>query len=293
MSWSPRLYAPTVSRNGHALAVAAAAAAEVGAILVVGLMIDAQAPTEVVLQTSKSTAISIRPTPPAPRAVAQPIVAAEAVQAAAPIPTKSTQSTEQRPAFDVLRLEPGGAAVIAGHASSNAALELRADGQVVAEASADRLGDFTMSPPPFAAGPHRLELAARSGTSPAVLSDPVAIDVPRPEAKAPAASAPPVGNADAAPQAAPAGNAAPAAPGSTDASSSETNSPRADIASASQADGVTVVARSPTPPPRPKFAPMPTKYSEVRSVKSGKTSVALLHSPAADPPNDRGGHPSK
>src|SRR5271170_5939856 len=148
MSWSPRLYAPTVSRHGHALAVAAAAAAAVGAILVVGLMIDAQAPTEVVLQTSKSTAISIRPTPPAPRAVAQPIVAAEAVQAAAPIPTKSTQSTEQRPAFDVLRLEPGGAAVIAGHASSNAALELRADGQVVAEASADRLGDFTMSPPP-------------------------------------------------------------------------------------------------------------------------------------------------
>jgi hypothetical protein len=287
MSWSPRLYAPTVSRHGHALAVAAAAAAAVGAILVVGLMIDAQAPTEVVLQSSNSTAIPIRPVAPAPRAVAQPSVAAEAVEAAAPIPAKSTQPTEQRPAFDVLRLEPGGAAVIAGHASSNAALELRVDGQVVAEATADRLGDFTMSPPPFAAGPHRLELAARSGTSPAVLSDPVAIDVPTPEAKAPAAPEPPAGNAKAAPQ------AAPAPANSADTSSFEANSPSATVASASQADGVTVVPRTPTPPPRPNFARLPTKYSEVRSVKGDKTSVALLPSPATDPPGDRGGHPSR
>jgi hypothetical protein len=285
MSWSQRLYAPAVSRHGHALAVAAAAAAAVGAILVVGLVIDAQAPTEAVLQSSNSTAISIRPVTPPQRAVAQPTVAVEAeAEAAAPIPAKSIQPTEQRPAFDVLRLEPDGAAVIAGHASSNAALELRADGRVVAQATADRLGDFTISPPPFAVGPHRLELATRSGTSPPVLSDPVAIDVPRHEAEAPA---PPSSNAAGALQ------AAPVAASSTEASLSETILPGANIASASEADGVTVVARSPMPPPRPKFARLPTKYSEVRSVKGSKTSIALLPLPQAAPSSDRGGHTTK
>ncbi|MGA2795383.1 MAG: peptidoglycan-binding protein, partial [Roseiarcus sp.] len=68
-----------------------------------------------------------------------------------------------RPAFDIVRVEPTGDAVIAGHAAPKAVIELRDDGRVVAEASADASGDFTMLPPPFSAGGHRLELAARTG----------------------------------------------------------------------------------------------------------------------------------
>jgi hypothetical protein len=289
MTWSPRLYAPAVSSHGHALAVAAAVAAAVGAILVFGLTIDARMPADVVLQSSNSTAIAISPVAPAPGAVAQPSLAAEGATPAPPTTASSTEPTQQRPVFDILRLEPGGAAVIAGHASANAALELRADGRVVAEANANHLGDFTMSPPPFETGPHRLELAARSGASPAVFSDPVAIDVPTREAKSAAAPASPSGDAAAAPQ------AAPAPAGSADVSSSEasqSNSPMADVASASRADGVTVALRTPTPPPRPNFARLPTKYPEARPVKGGRTSVALLP-PAVDPSYDRGGHTTK
>jgi hypothetical protein len=280
MTWSPRLYAPTVSHHGHALAVGAAVVAAVGAILVFGLTIDAQTPADVVLQSSNSRAIAISPVGSAPGTVAGPSLAAEAATPAPPTSAGSTEPTQQRPVFDILRLEPGGAAVIAGHASANAALELRADGRVVAQANANHLGDFTMSPPPFETGPHRLELAARSGVSPTVFSDPVAIDVPTREAK----------DAAAAPQ------AAPAAAGSADASSSEasqSNSPGANVASASLADGVTVVLRTPTPPPRPKFARLPTKYPEARPVKGGKTNVALLPSPAVDPSYEHGGHTTK
>jgi nucleoid-associated protein YgaU len=104
-----------------------------------------------------------------------------------------TQADPGRPAFDVVRVEPTGDAVIAGRASPRAAVELRSDGRVVAEVDADDSGQFAILPPPFSAGGHRLQLAARSGGSPEVLSDAIGIDVPA-AAGAPAASPSPEPN---------------------------------------------------------------------------------------------------
>jgi LysM repeat protein len=83
-----------------------------------------------------------------------------------------------RPAFDVVRVEPTGDAVIAGRATPRAAVELRSDGHVVAQANADGAGQFAMLPPPFSAGGHKLQLAARTGGSQEVLSDAIGIEVP-------------------------------------------------------------------------------------------------------------------
>jgi nucleoid-associated protein YgaU len=99
--------------------------------------------------------------------------------AAAPTSSPSApKADEPRPAFDVVRVEPTGDAVIAGRASPRAAVELRSDGQVVAQTNADDTGQFAFLPPPFPAGGHRLQLAARSGGAPETLSDAVGIDVP-------------------------------------------------------------------------------------------------------------------
>jgi nucleoid-associated protein YgaU len=78
----------------------------------------------------------------------------------------------------VVRVEPTGDAVIAGRASPRAAVQLRSDGQVVAQVDADESGQFAILPPPFSAGGHRLQLAARTGGASEVLSDAIGIEVP-------------------------------------------------------------------------------------------------------------------
>ena len=281
MSWSHRLAAPAAIRGEQAVAVAAAAVAVVGALLIVGVVIDMRAPTGVMPQSANST---VRPIAPVAANPAPPDRQKIATQLAEPAAPALASPDPPQPVFDVLRVEPSGEAVIAGHAASNAALELRADGQVVAEAKSDRLGDFTMSPPAFAAGPHRLELSARVGVESAVRSDPVTIDVPAGEAPATATLAPQPAEVVATSPAAPP-TAGPIAPPAA-------NSPKPNAKTLAQADHVTIVPRTstPTPPRRPNFVNLPTKYSEVGSPKRDKALVAAL--PANGAPG--GGHaPSK
>jgi hypothetical protein len=97
---------------------------------------------------------------------------------------------EQRPVFDIVRVEPTGDTVIAGHASPNAAVELRDDGLVVAQGSSDASGQFAILPPTLSAGGHHLQLVAQTNAT-TVLSDAVAVNVPA-AARAPieAATAP-------------------------------------------------------------------------------------------------------
>lgn len=264
MSWSHRLAAPAAIRGEQAVAVAAAAVAVVGALLIVGVVIDMRAPTGVMPQSANST---VRPIAPVAANPAPPDRQKIATQLAEPAAPALASPDPPQPVFDVLRVEPSGEAVIAGHAASNAALELRADGQVVAEAKADRLGDFTMSPPAFAAGSHRLELSAKLGVESAVRSDPVTIDVAAREAPA---------TATLAPQPAEVARAAPATTALT--SPPATNSAKPGAKPVAQADHVTIVPRAstPTPPRRPNFVSLPTKYSEVGSPKRDKALVAAL-----------------
>jgi hypothetical protein len=138
--------------------------------------------------------------PPSPA----PVLAATPAPAAAPVNGRiaavepnASAATFERPAFDIIRVEPTGDAVIAGHAAPKATIELRDDGRFAAQTSADASGDFTILPPPFSAGAHHLELVARTGEAAAVLSDSVAVSVPAQEGKAPSAATPAAPRVDA------------------------------------------------------------------------------------------------
>jgi hypothetical protein len=92
-------------------------------------------------------------------------------------PAPAADSTIERPAFDIVRVDPTGETVVAGHATPKATVELRDGGRVIAKVDADESGQFVVLPPPLPKGSHRLELAAQSGGAPVVVSDPVTIDV--------------------------------------------------------------------------------------------------------------------
>jgi nucleoid-associated protein YgaU len=153
---------------------------------------------------------AVQATPPTPvagtqsaaeTAVASTTAAAQSegqksIEAASPLglkietPAPSPASVEpslDRPAFDVVRVDPAGETVVAGHAASKAAVELRDDGRVIAKVDADESGQFVILPPPLAEGSHHLELAAHSNGANALVSNPMTVDVTR--QKAPAAPA--------------------------------------------------------------------------------------------------------
>jgi hypothetical protein len=126
-------------------------------------------------------------TPSAPRAEISPAAGAitktpEKAEAdresSTAIDTKTSKPDDQRPSFDVVRVEPTGDALVAGHFATNAEVELRVDGRRVAQATANSSGDFFIVPPPLEAGAHRLELAAKSEMATPVVSNVVTVDVP-------------------------------------------------------------------------------------------------------------------
>jgi nucleoid-associated protein YgaU len=99
-------------------------------------------------------------------------------------PEPSREADLSRPQFDIVRVEPTGEAVIAGHSAPKARVAVTDHGQVVAEADADETGQFVVLPPTFAPGSHTLGLTARTGDGAAVQSPGVVgIDVPQPSAK--------------------------------------------------------------------------------------------------------------
>ncbi len=130
---------------------------------------------------------------PAPTIAAQPAAkATEVASLTTSTPTEARAAKPlanepllERPVFDVVRVEPNGDAVIAGHAAAKAAVELRDGGKVIAQAAADDSGQFVILPPALGPGSHHLELAARSGGAAAAISDPTTIEVAALEAGAP------------------------------------------------------------------------------------------------------------
>jgi len=98
-------------------------------------------------------------TDPVQTGAAEPAPAAEAPEAA-PAPAPATPS--EAPRFDVVRVEPDGAALVAGRAAPGATVEARLDGRTVASGTADASGQFVLfaetAPGPRA---QELTLAAR------------------------------------------------------------------------------------------------------------------------------------
>lgn len=97
----------------------------------------------------------------------------------------------ERPTFDVVRIDPSGETVVAGHAAAWASVQLRDGGRVIAEVGADDSGQFVILPPALSAGAHNLDLSARRGGAPPIVSEVMNVDVAAPKSPAkPQAAAP-------------------------------------------------------------------------------------------------------
>jgi hypothetical protein len=64
------------------------------------------------------------------------------------------------PSFDIVRIEPGGDAVIAGRSVPGVTVQLLRDGVLRDKATTDASGHFVMVPPRFPPGHHELTLVA-------------------------------------------------------------------------------------------------------------------------------------
>lgn len=67
---------------------------------------------------------------------------------------------EGTPTFDIVRVEPDGASVVAGRTAPNAKVELLRDGKAFASATADAAGQFALTPPDLPAGSSEIALRA-------------------------------------------------------------------------------------------------------------------------------------
>ncbi len=72
-----------------------------------------------------------------------------------------SRKTDATPTFDVVRIEPGGDAVIAGRSVPGATVELLRDGVIQDKATTNGAGQFVMIPPRLPPGRHELTLVAR------------------------------------------------------------------------------------------------------------------------------------
>jgi nucleoid-associated protein YgaU len=100
----------------------------------------------------------------------------------APAPAASVDPSSPMlppPQFDVVRVEPTGEAVIAGHTVPNAQVAVIANGKIIAEGKSDASGQFAFVPPPLAPGEYGLSLRLTPLSGPSVASDQtVAVSVP-------------------------------------------------------------------------------------------------------------------
>jgi hypothetical protein len=88
------------------------------------------------------------------------------------------------PTFDIVRIEPGGDAVIAGRSMPGATVELLRDGEILDKATTNGSGQFVMIPPRLSPGRHELTLVARQPDGKQVTSErSVSVAVPPGEAR--------------------------------------------------------------------------------------------------------------
>lgn len=105
---------------------------------------------------------------------------------AAPAATASTGKSgggpvaPVRPSFDIVRVGPGGSAVVAGRAEPDADVALLDNGHVIARATADDSGQFVVIPDkPLPAGGQQLALESRqAGAAPVTGDTPAVLVVP-------------------------------------------------------------------------------------------------------------------
>jgi nucleoid-associated protein YgaU len=140
-----------------------------------------------------------KPTDPEAQKIDRPASAAQVVKPGEPAERAGAGAPELiRPSFDLVRVEPGGRAVVAGRAAPGAEVEVLAGERVLDRVRADGRGEWVALPPePLPAGGLELSLRATSGGAPAVEAKQVVVVVvpepppPQPPPVAVAESPPP------------------------------------------------------------------------------------------------------
>jgi hypothetical protein len=92
--------------------------------------------------------------------VANPLPARGTVGLAEPRGLDRSLRADVQPSFDIIRIEPGGDAVIAGRSVPGVTVQLLRDGTILDKATTDASGHFVMVPPRFPPGRHELTLVA-------------------------------------------------------------------------------------------------------------------------------------
>jgi nucleoid-associated protein YgaU len=111
----------------------------------------------------------------APQTESAPVTAETAPQTVAPMPEEPGRG-DTRPTFDVVRVERGGEAIIAGRAAPGTEVELLANGKVIDRTTANEAGEFVLMPPPLQPGSHELALRTKEAGS----RQAVTVSVPQP-----------------------------------------------------------------------------------------------------------------
>ncbi|SEH24329.1 LysM peptidoglycan-binding domain-containing protein [Rhizobium sp. NFR12] len=236
--------------------------------------------------------------PAAPSTPAAPAVTAPP-SATSPVTTQpNAAQTPAKPAFDVLRVEPDGSAVIAGRALPNSTLEISSGNSVVAKIDVGPSGDFAaVLDKPLPPGDHQLVLKATGKDGKTVVSDETAtVSVPSDPktgkllamvttpGKASRVIATPNASAPAAPNAAtsptpPAPDAAPSTAGQTAAGQSQTPAvtpalPQASSQIASSAPNVSAPSSTAAPDATPAPAGTPDLQITAVELEGSKIFIA-------------------
>ncbi len=93
-------------------------------------------------------------------------------------PSDQNRTNRVGVAFDIVRIEPSGEAVVAGRATPGATVELLRDGQVIATEKANDAGEFVITPPTLPAGDHQLQLRTQ-GADAAASERTVVVSIPK------------------------------------------------------------------------------------------------------------------
>lgn len=95
-----------------------------------------------------------------PHAALQALSQGETGQATSSAPEAKPRADDGTPSFDIVRVEPDGASVIAGRAAPNSRIDLLRDGKPFATATADAAGQFALTPPDLPPGTSEIALRA-------------------------------------------------------------------------------------------------------------------------------------
>ena len=100
------------------------------------------------------------PSTDSPHAALQALSQGETGRATPSAPEAKPREDDGTPSFDIVRVEPDGASVIAGRAAPNSRIDLLRDGKPFATATADAAGQFALTPPDLPPGTSEIALRA-------------------------------------------------------------------------------------------------------------------------------------